>query len=201
MAHHPARAGSPAVDWSVRTRFRDGDPEAVRTVYTVYAPLVYAVAHRVLGDRALSEEAAQETFLKAWRGARSVDPNRELGPWLMTIAKRVAIDVYRREALRSGRRRDELMPDDPALSAPPATEEDLHAAWDVRSAVLALPEEEREVVRLQHLEGFTHAQIAERMAIPLGTVKSRSFRAHRRLAEELDHLRVDVTPRRRVCAR
>ena len=52
-----------------------------------------------------------------------------------------------------------------------------------------LPQEEQEIVRLQHLEGFTHAQIAERLGMPVGTVKSRSFRAHKRLAAMLGHLR------------
>ena len=61
--------------------------------------------------------------------------------------------------------------------------------WEVRRAVTELPEDEREIVRLQHFEGMTHTQIAERLALPAGTVKSRSFRAHKRLAAELGHLR------------
>ena len=88
------------VDRHVRRRFRDGDPDAVREVYRAYGRLVYAVAYKVLGDRGLAEEATQQTFLKAWRAAQSFDEDRELGPWLAAIARRVAIDVYRREALR-----------------------------------------------------------------------------------------------------
>jgi RNA polymerase sigma-70 factor, ECF subfamily len=62
-------------------------------------------------------------------------------------------------------------------------------AWEVRSAVSQLPVEERSVVRLAHLEGLTHAEIAVELGVPLGTVKSRSHRAHKRLVERLSHLR------------
>jgi hypothetical protein len=62
-------------------------------------------------------------------------------------------------------------------------------AWAVRQAIDDLPEDERAVVRLQHVEGLSHVEIAEQLAVPVGTVKSRSFRAHRRLAAALGHLR------------
>jgi RNA polymerase sigma factor (sigma-70 family) len=181
--------GRLAVDTRVRRRFRDGDVEAVRDVYRAYARLVYAVAHRVLADRGLCEEATQQTFLKAWRAAGSIDLDRELGPWLATIAKRVAIDVYRREARASVSSLEAVAPDDPALVSPPLAAEDACDVWEVRRAVSGLPEEEREVVCHQHFDGLTHAQIATRLGIPVGTVKSRSFRAHRHLAAELEHLR------------
>ena len=61
--------------------------------------------------------------------------------------------------------------------------------WEVRQALAQLPPEEQELVRLQHLEGFPQSQVAERLGVALGTVKSRSFRAHRRLAGLLGHLR------------
>jgi DNA-directed RNA polymerase specialized sigma24 family protein len=63
-----------------------------------------------------------------------------------------------------------------------------------RRAVAQLPEDEREVVRLQHFVGLTHAEIAARLGVPTGTVKSRSFRAHRRLAADLGHLRDENQP-------
>ncbi len=150
---------------------------------------MYAVAHNVLADRGLCEEATQQTFLKAWRAAGSIDPDRELGPWLATIAKRVAIDVYRREAHRAISPLEAVAPDDPALVSPAIAIEDAYRVWEVRRAVGALPEEEREVIRRQHFDGLTHAQIATRLGVPVGTIKSRSFRAHRRLAIELGHLR------------
>jgi RNA polymerase sigma-70 factor (ECF subfamily) len=161
----------------------------VRAVYRAYGRLVYAVAYRVLGDRALAEEATQQTFVKAWRAAESLQESREMGPWLATIARRAAIDVYRSEAHRSADPIDSVAPGDPALRSKPETAEAAYDVWEVRQAIEALPAEEREIVRLQHFEGFTHTEIAERLALPAGTVKSRSFRAHKRLASQLGHLR------------
>jgi RNA polymerase sigma factor (sigma-70 family) len=71
----------------------------------------------------------------------------------------------------------------------PASAEQVYDVWEVRRAVSELPDDEQEVVRLQHFEGLTHTQIAERLGVAAGTVKSRSFRAHKRLATMLGHLR------------
>jgi RNA polymerase sigma-70 factor, ECF subfamily len=176
-------------DRDLRARFRQGDPDAVRSVYRSHGRLVYAVAYKVLGDRGLAEEATQQTFLKAWRAAQTFDEERELGPWLAAIARRVAIDLYRREAVRATDPLESAPAGDPALISSPHTAEAIYDVWEVRDAMAQLPEEEQEIVRLQHLEGFTHAQIAERLGMPVGTVKSRSFRAHKRLAAMLGHLR------------
>jgi RNA polymerase sigma-70 factor (ECF subfamily) len=161
----------------------------VREVYRSHGRLVYGVAHRVLGDRGLAEEATQQTFVKAWRAAQSFDERRELGPWLAAIARRVAIDLYRREAVRSADPIESVPAGDPAVVAAPQEAEAIYDVWEVRQAVAELPADEQEVVRLQHLDGFTHTQIAERLGVAVGTVKSRSFRAHKRLAAMLGHLR------------
>jgi RNA polymerase sigma factor (sigma-70 family) len=173
----------------LRARFRQGDPDAVRSIYRSHGRLVYAVAYRVLGDRGLAEEATQQAFVKAWRAARSFDESRELGPWLAAIARRVAIDLYRREAVRSADPIESVSAADPALVATPRSAEAIYDVWAVREAVAELPADEQEVIRLQHMEGFTHSQIAERLGVAVGTVKSRSFRAHKRLADLLGHLR------------
>jgi RNA polymerase sigma factor (sigma-70 family) len=107
----------------VITRFRDGDPDAVRAVYGEYGRLVYAVAYRILGNRGLAQEATQHAFVKAWRAAASFDTDRELGPWLAAIARRVAIDVSRREAVRAADPLDSLEAED-TLAEPPAELED-----------------------------------------------------------------------------
>ena len=177
------------LDEGVREQFRTGDPEAVRAVYREYGRLVYGVAHKVLGDHRLAEDATQQAFVQAWRASASVDPTRELGPWLATIARRAAIDVHRRESRRPAQALDEVSPAHPAVVALPPSAEQAYDVWEVRRAIDELPAEEREVVRLQHLDGLTHAEVAERLAVPIGTVKSRSFRAHKRLAGRLGYLR------------
>lgn len=171
-------------DPDLAVRFAAGDEQAVRAIYDRYAGPVLTVAMRVLTNRALAEEAVQTTMLKAWRGASSFDPSRELAPWLYTIARRVAIDIYRRE--RAAEMSSELADDDVAVL--PLSFERTWEAWEVRSALAQIPAEEREVVRLMHLVGMTHREIAGHLSIPIGTVKSRAARAHRRLAALLRHV-------------
>jgi RNA polymerase sigma factor (sigma-70 family) len=169
--------------------FREGDPDAVRSVYREYGGLVYAVAMRTLGSRDLADEATQMTFVKAWRAADGFDPGRELGPWLATIARRTAIDIHRREARRPTAPLDEIESSDPTVIELPVGVERSFEVGEVRAAIDELPAEEREIVRLQHLEELTQAEVADRLGVPIGTVKSRSFRAHKRLAARLGHLR------------
>jgi RNA polymerase sigma-70 factor (ECF subfamily) len=196
------------VDEADASGFRDGDPDAVRAVYRAYGGVVFGVAYKLLGDRGLAEEAVQQTFVQAWRGARSFDPARDLGPWLATIARRVAIDIHRREQRRVHATVDEIHDGHPAVTTLPPSVDTAFEVAEVRAAVAALPDEERGVVRLQYLEGLTQSEVAERLGVPLGTIKSRSSRAYRRLASRLGHLRDDtganqdepgnVHPRRRT---
>jgi len=125
-------------------------------LYREYGRLVYAVAYKVLGERGLAEEAAQQAFLQAWRGARSFEPTRDLAPWLATIARRAAIDIHRREARRAHERLEDVPASNPAVMTLPESAESIYEVWEVRGAVEELPAEERDVVRLQHLDGDPH---------------------------------------------
>jgi RNA polymerase sigma-70 factor (ECF subfamily) len=158
-------------------------------VYRSYGRLIYAVAYRVLGNAALAEEATQQTLLNAWRAADRLDENRDMAPWLATIARRVAIDVQRSERGRQADPLESVPPADPALATQPQSVEALHGVWEVRRALDELPPDEEQVIRLQHFEELTHTEIAERLQVPAGTVKSRSFRAHKRLAARLQRER------------
>lgn len=179
------------MDDSTLIGFRDGRPDAVRAVYDAYARLVFTVANRILANRSHAEEATQQTFVQAWRASSTFDHDREFGPWLATIARRVAIDIHRREARRPTTALDDAAETNAALISLPPSVEQTFEAWEVRAAIDALPMDEREIVCLQHLGQLTHAEIAERLGVPIGTVKSRSFRAHKLLASRLGHLRHD----------
>ena len=148
-----------------------------------------AVCRNLLGSPQLAEEAAQQTFLKAWRSAATVDPRRDLAPWLATIARRTAIDVYRQEVPGEPSSLDDVPAAHPAMVQAPVAIERTYDVWQVRQALDELPEDERQVVQLQHLEGLTQTAVAERLNLPVGTVKSRSYRAHKKLAARLGHLR------------
>jgi len=180
----PEPATSQEIPADVVQAFRAGDVEALGAVYDRYSRPVWSVAMSVLHDRALAEDAAQETFLRAWRAASSYDPARPMGPWLFTIARRTAIDVHRRETRPTqGGHADEQ---DAVVTMPGI--ERAWDAWQVRAALAELPPDERDVVRMSHFEDMSHREIAEALAVPVGTVKSRSHRAHRRLATRLAHL-------------
>lgn len=166
-------------------RFRDGDTDALAEVYDRYARSVWAVAMTVTRADHLAQEAVQETFLRAWKSAATYDPERDLGPWLLRIARFTAVDLIRRE-LRPTRGGHEAEQD--AVVEPPDLDS-VWMSWAVQEALRQLADHERDIIRLSFFEDLTHAQISERLDLPLGTVKSRSHRAHRRLAELLAHLR------------
>jgi RNA polymerase sigma factor (sigma-70 family) len=176
--------GSPMDDVELNERFRAGDEAAVRLVYERHGRAMFATAMSVLGDRELAADAVQLAFVKAWRASSSYDPGRDLRPWLATITRRVAIDVYRREA--QSRRSEPRADVEPSVI--PLAFERTWEAFEVRTALDRLPDEEREIVRLAHFGGLSHSEIAEKLRVPIGTVKSRSSRAHRRLATLLSHL-------------
>lgn len=164
-------------------RFRGGDADAVRQLYARFGRPVFTVGYKALGDRSLAEEVVQLTFLKAWQAADRFDADQELAPWLYTIARRTAIDLFRREARHVS---TELDVDIVAL---PPSFEDLWEVWEVRAAVDRLPDVERDVVNAVHYGGRTLQEAASELGVPVGTVKSRSHRAHGRLASLLGHVR------------
>jgi len=165
-------------------RFAAGEPGALEAVFRAYGGPVNTVAMSILRDRELAAEAVQQTFVKAWRAAGSFDPRRELAPWLYSIARRTSLDVMRFEGspTRSGHE-PEVEGSVREVGFEPTWE-----AWEIRRALESLPAEEREVIRLTHFLGHSHREVAELTGVAVGTVKSRSHRAHRRLAEMLAHL-------------
>jgi RNA polymerase sigma-70 factor (ECF subfamily) len=170
-------------------RFAAGDPAALEEVYDRYAGPVLTVALSRLGglrDRHLADEVVQDVFLKAWRAAARFDASRPLGPWLYEIARRAAADAGRH---RRRRPTTSALPDHLADEA--ATLSDAWEAWQVRSALRDLPADDRVLLHLTHYVGLTQSQVAARLGLPLGTVKSRLHRAHHGLAAVLAHLRAE----------
>ena len=166
-------------------RFAAGDPDAVRRLYRAYGRAVYAVAYSSLRDRGLAEEAVQLTFLQAWKAAARFDVTRDPKPWLYAIARRAAVDVYRRERRHGGR---VPLDSETDIAVLPESFESTWQAWEIRSALDQMPEEHRKIIEATHFLGLTHEETARRLGLAVGTVKSRSHRAHRRLAALLSHL-------------
>jgi RNA polymerase sigma factor (sigma-70 family) len=176
-------------DADLALALREGDEAAVRTMYERFGGLVFTVANRMLQDWQRAEEVTQHVFLQAWRNAEQLEPGRDFAPWLATIARSAAIDVLHREQRRLTGSLDVADPADSALVTLPPSAEQIETVWSVRAAIGALEPDERQIVKMQHIDGHTHAEIAERLDIAVGTVKSRSHRAHRRLANRLAHLK------------
>jgi RNA polymerase sigma-70 factor, ECF subfamily len=165
-------------------RFARGDRDAVAELYQRYSRPLYTVGMSVLRDPERARDCVQESFVKAWQAAATIDPARPISPWLYAIARRTAIDILRRES----RVRPTGEQDDVDAAVLPVSFESTWEAWQVRQALDELPPDEQEVLRLAYFEGRTHSDIASRLGVPLGTVKSRSHRGHRHLAQRLEHL-------------
>jgi RNA polymerase sigma-70 factor (ECF subfamily) len=173
-------------DNDLGVRFRNGDADAIRDVYRLFSGRMFALCRSMLADNEQARDAVQQTFLQAWRASDRFEPDRPLSTWLNMICRRVCIDSYRRDR----RALDALTPTGSLadVSTDGPSMERMWTALEVRRAVDRLPEPLREVVRLFHLEGLSLAQIADRLDVPIGTVKSRSHRAHRRLFDSLAYL-------------
>lgn len=155
-------------------RVQRGDQQAFAQVYDELAGKVFATIKRVLRDPAMSEEVTQEVFVEIWQHASRFDAERaSVTTWALTMARRRAVDRVRREQSQrnridalAGQRADETPEPDDAVVA--GLDGDI-----VRSALATLPDDQRDVLVLSFIDGLAHADIAERLGLPLGTVKGR----------------------------
>lgn len=159
------------------------DTDALRVLYERYGSIVFGMAQRMLGDRQLAEECTQDVFVALWRSAAKYDPGRaQVSTWLVGIAKFRAIDLVRRRTARPADPYAEIWSGE---ESPDSAE--LVAAGDqaerIAAAVAELPPPQREALQLAYFEGLSHSEIAERLAVPLGTIKGRIRLALDRLRE------------------
>jgi len=171
-------------DSELLLRVGDGDGWAFETLYRRYSRPVFGLALRRLGDRTRAEEAVQETFTSVWRSARTYRPERGPGaPWLYAVARNAIVDGARTRV-------DPVVAepeDEPAVDAgPPERAEQSWLAWRVHRSMEELPDSERAVLELAYWGGLSQSEIAERLRIPLGTVKTRTRSGLRRLSELLE---------------
>jgi RNA polymerase sigma-70 factor (ECF subfamily) len=176
-----------ARDRELLRRVRDGDPtgEAFRTLFRRNAGVAKAVALRITRSDPLAEEAVQEAFLQLWRAPERYDQTRStVRRWLLTMVHGRAVDLVRRE--QAHRRRAEgaaaSIEVEPDHADEVATTIDRPGEQEaVRAALAVLPDEQRAVIDLMYFQGVSQTGVAERLGIPLGTVKSRSLLAMRKL--------------------
>ncbi|MEU4740924.1 sigma-70 family RNA polymerase sigma factor [Actinosynnema sp. NPDC023658] len=177
-------------DVELAARVTAGDRTAFGALYDRYGKPAYSLARRICVDPDLAEDVVQEAFLALWRNPAAYDRSRgSFGTWLMTVVHHRAVDAVRRESTQ--RRRNVPLTDEVSeRNTPPAAGAD-HAALtgvvgaEVREALQRLPEDQRQVIALAYLGGYTQIEVAALTGIPLGTVKSRTFAAIRRLRTAL----------------
>jgi RNA polymerase sigma-70 factor, ECF subfamily len=162
---------------------------ALSALYDRYSRTVYGVGLKILGNRSLAEELVQEVFLKVWRSAGTFDPSRgSFSTWLYRVTRSCALDLYRKRASRVRQ-----VPDGgPHIAAardfsegPQKMVDESWLSWRVSRALEVLDAPHREVIELAYFGGLSQREVSERTGVPLGTVKSRTASAFRRLRREL----------------
>ena len=164
---------------------------ALGELYDRYGRVAYGLALRIVRDPSLAEDAVQEGFLAVWRSAGAfLAEQGKPSTWILTLVHRRAVDLVRREERR---RADPL--DDTEQPTGEATDEE---AWlraqrqVVQEALRKLPPDQREAIELAYYGGFTQSELAEKLGLPLGTIKSRMFTGLKRLRELLAESGLDV---------
>jgi RNA polymerase sigma factor (sigma-70 family) len=162
-------------------RLAAGEEGAIEECYTALGPMVLGYLRRFV-PRDQAEDVLQRVFYEVWRSRDRYDPARSLEAWVLGIARKRAIDRLRRRhanVVPLEELRDVAGDDGRELA------ERYARANEVRVALARLPAEQREVLTLAYFGDLTQTQIAERLGVPLGTVKARAFRGLRRLADLL----------------
>ncbi|HEX6559888.1 MAG TPA: sigma-70 family RNA polymerase sigma factor [Longimicrobiales bacterium] len=159
---------------------RDGEPRAVRELYRLYAPRVYAIVKRLAGDDALAEDWAQEAWVRIFRALGSFRGEARFSTWLHRIAVNSALHGRR---WRDRRTRLETPLEESVVSRTQTGDALLRQRLE--RAMAALPERMRQVLVLHDVEGYTHEEIADFLGVTAGTSKSQLFKARARMRELL----------------
>lgn len=163
-------------DLSLIGRIKRKDQEAMVTLHARYADLLYSIAYRVLNETSGAEEIVQDVFMKAWQNAAQFDAQR--GPviaWLIGITRHLAIDQLRQRGRQIETTGDRSLEDSEELTGfnLPDDWQDRERVNSLRFALQDLPAEQRQVIELSYFGGMSQSDIAQYLALPLGTVKTR----------------------------
>ncbi|HZL07317.1 MAG TPA: RNA polymerase sigma factor [Coriobacteriia bacterium] len=167
---------------AVLTAALAGDERAFETIVRANADAVYGHALRFFGDVSAAEDATQEVFAKVFRSLGSFDGRSALSTWVFRVTRNVCLDM-----VRAGKRRP--VPVDPLTLDVPSVRDfadDVVASRTVEAAIRTLPPEERDALGAVTLFGLSYEDASHALGVPVGTVKSRVFRARRALTAILD---------------
>lgn len=187
----------PAPDRQLVERMAGGEDRALGELYDRYGKTVYALALAIVREPADADEVVVDAFSQAWRQAGSFDATRgSVGAWLATIARSRALDLVRARGRRTrAYERAAQLSDDgvatpiaPGGPDPGRRVERGEARQLVGRALAALPEPQRVAIQLAYFEGLSQSEIAERLAEPLGTIKTRMRAGMEKLRDQLNPL-------------
>lgn len=174
-----------------------GDRGAFDDLYRRYSALAYGLAYRITGQQVLAQDVVHDAFLAVWRAPEAFDPARgAFRTFFLSLVHHRAVDTVRREERIRARqeRASNLEPvavEDPAEGVTDAA--DLaERRIEVRAALDTLPPEQRQVLEMAYYGGKTQVQIAEEISIPVGTVKTRTLAAMRKLRRALDRTELET---------
>jgi len=165
-----------AADQAALARMARGEGDAVAELYDRHARPIYSLALRILGDSTEAEDIVQEVFSQAWRQASRYSTSRgAVAAWLFTLARSRAIDRLRARRARPVGVSDDRVTDQLVDAGPPVDSLLLSSEQvaRVRAALDELPLLQRTAIELAYFDGLTHAEIADCLEQPLGTVKTR----------------------------
>jgi RNA polymerase sigma-70 factor (ECF subfamily) len=175
--------GVDPTDGQLIVRTAGGDRSAFEELHARYRRAVLGLALRRIGDRGRAEDATQDAFVAVWRSARTYDPSRGSGTsWLYAVARNAITDRLRRMPEPVS----ELFDEPSSEPGPHEAAEASWTAWRVHRALEVLPEHERPVIELAYWGGLSQSEIADKLELPLGTVKTRTRSALARLADALE---------------
>jgi RNA polymerase sigma-70 factor (ECF subfamily) len=166
------------------------DPGSLTYLFNTCFPSIFSLLYRLCGDRASAEDLSQEVFLKVHRSADQVDPHRDPGPWLTTIAYNTFRDYWRAGKVRAARSLEgDLALRESLAAGGPDPEQDLIRNEDerrVQRALMELSEEHRSVILLRDYGGLDHPTIAQVVGTTHDAVRKRYSRALKELARFLN---------------
>jgi len=178
------------LDLELHRRVRSRDRGAFEELYRRYSRSAYGVALRVTAQNLIAQEVVQEAFLALWRAPEAFDPSRgAFRSFFLSLVHHRAVDAVRREE-RMRKRADRAANLEPATGEDPAEDvvEDAYLAVrrkEVREALASLPADQRRALEMAYFGGMTQVKIAEALGIPVGTVKTRTLAAMRKLRAAL----------------
>jgi RNA polymerase sigma-70 factor (ECF subfamily) len=155
-------------------QLQEKNTKAFSYLYDNYAPTIYGVVLRIVGTEEVAQDVLQETFVKVWNHIAQYSTEKgKLFTWVLNIARNTAIDKLRSKEIKNVQKNDSLSNLQARRKTDNSTQQ-MSEYIGFREVMIKLKEEHKMIIDLMYFEGYTQAEIADKLGIPLGTVKTRA---------------------------